>query len=172
MLGERRACTPSKLGILFEGNNVARQRGDERSLVSGRGTDDQCGVSTLDRRCLQQTGQDHRFPQIAAFAERQILVDIGDRLEMVGNEELTPDSGKGGEHALVYDLVGPELALDHVGAGRPKFSHFFKPANQLPFLYRRGGASTTNQTDIGSARQSLDRLFRIEPGKQLLSGQP
>jgi hypothetical protein len=64
------------------------------------------------------------------------------------------------------------LALDHVGAGRPEFGHRFKPANQLLFLYRRGGASTTNQTDIRSARQSLDRLFRSEPGKQLLSRQP
>src|SRR6516165_8146982 len=150
MLDERRARAPSKLGILFEGNNVARQRGDERSLVSRPGTDNQCRVSTLDRCCLEQTGHDHRFLQIAAVAERQILVDIGDRLEMLGNEEFTLDSGKRGEHARVYDLVGPELALDHVGAGRPEFGHRFKPANQLLFLYRRGGASTTNQTDIRS----------------------
>src|SRR6516225_7331630 len=62
----------------------------------------------------------------------------------------TLDSSKRAEHSRVYNLVGPELALDHVGAGRPEFGHRFKPANQLLFLYRRGGASTTNQTDIRS----------------------
>ena len=172
MLDESRACAPSELGILFEGSNVPRQRGDERSFVSRPGTNNQCRVSALDRRCLQQTGHNHRFHQTAAFAERQILVDIGNHLEMLGNEKLTPNSSKRAEHTRVYDLVRPELALDHVGAGRPEFGHRFKPANQLLFLYRRGGASTTNQTDIRSARQSLDRLFRSEPGKQLLSRQP
>jgi len=59
-----------------------------------------------------------------------------------------------------------------VGAGRFEFGHRIKPANLLPDLYRCGGASTTDRTDIRSARQPFDQLFLIEPGKQLLGSQP
>src|SRR6202035_5772950 len=38
-------------------------------------------------------------------------------------------------------------------------------------LYRRCGASTTGPKETQSAPQPLNRLFRSEPGKQLLSGQ-
>jgi hypothetical protein len=59
-----------------------------------------------------------------------------------------------------------------VGASRFEFGHRIKPANLLPDLYRCGGASTTDRTDIRSARQPFDQLFLSEPSKQLLGSQP
>jgi len=42
---------------------------------------------------------------------------------MLGHKELAPDSTKGAEHPLVRNLVGSELALDHVGTGRLEYAH-------------------------------------------------
>ena len=173
MIDESSACAPGELWMLFEGDYAPCQQGGQGRFVSCTGTDNQDCVSALDHRRLQQTGHHHRLHQIAISTERQILVDVGDYPKMLRNEALAPDSREGAEYSPVYNFVRPELAFDHVGPGRrPEFGHRIKPANQLPILYRYGAASTTNRTDIRSARQPLDRLFRSEPGKQLLSRQP
>ena len=61
--------------------------------------------------------------QIAAAAKRQIIVDIGDRAQMLGHEQLAPGLGHGGEDPFVGDLVGSDLALDHVRARRFEYRH-------------------------------------------------
>ena len=172
MLDERGVRTPSEFRILFEGNNAPCQSRGEGGFVSCTGTDNQHFVSTFDLRCLQQTGDHHRLHEIAASTERQILIDVGDHPQMVGDEELAPNSAKGVEHSCVDNLVRPQLALDHVGAGRAEFGHRLKPANQLTILYRYGEASTTGPTETRLARQPLDWLCCSQPGKQLLSSQP
>ena len=129
MFDQRLSRAPRELWLLFEGDDAPCQYGSESGFTACTSTDNQHRVGALDGGCLQQTGYYHRLHQIAASAERQILVDVGDDPEMLGNEELAPDSGKGAQHTCVNDLARPELALDHVGAGRPEFGHRIKPAD-------------------------------------------
>src|SRR5207237_8869767 len=76
------------------------------------------------------------------------------RPEMLRNEKLSAYCKKCIEQALVRDLVGPELALDHAGAGRLVSGHCIKAANPTHRLYRPGG---TRATDCATFDQSGSR---------------
>ncbi len=66
---------------------------------------------------LHQPRDHQRLHQHAAVAERQILVDIGQRRQS-GRQELLPrQAAHGVQHARVRHPVGPDLAVDHVVAG-------------------------------------------------------
>src|SRR6266436_5531869 len=91
---------------------------------------------------------------------------------MLGNEKLSLYCKKGIEQALVRDLVGPELAFDHAGAGRLVSGHCIKAANPMHRLYRWGGTRAIDCTDFRSIWQPFDRLPRDEAGEQLFGCQP
>jgi hypothetical protein len=66
---------------------------------------------------LQQPGGDHRLHQIAPAAERQILIDIGNRAKVLGYKKLAPYTREGVKHTIISNFVGSELALEHMSAG-------------------------------------------------------
>ena len=91
-------------------------------------------VSALDRGCLRCARRYHGLHQIATSAEREILADVGDRPEMLGDEELAPDSAKAPSRRASMTLPG-RAGSDHVERP-PRIGHRIKPADQLPVLYR------------------------------------
>ena len=123
MIDESGAGEPGETRILLQRDDGAGQSGEDSRLVSGSGADDESGVGAPDRGGLQQSGGHHRLHQIAAAAKRQIIVDIGDRPQMLGHEQLAPGLGHGGEDPFVGHLVGSDLALDHVRASRVEYRH-------------------------------------------------
>ena len=123
MIDESGASEPGEIRVLFQRDDRAGQSGEDSRLVSGAGADHQSGVGAANRGGLQQSGRHHRLHQIAAATERQIIVDIGDRPQMLGHEQFAPGLGDGGEDPLVGDLVGSDLALDHVRASRVEYRH-------------------------------------------------
>ena len=157
---------PGELWILFERDDAARQRGGESGFVSGTGADNQRRVGALDRRCLQQPRRYHRLHQITASAERQILVDIGDRPEMLGDEELAPDLWRRRRaRAASVTLLGRSwLSIMWMRAASNSVIAS-KPADQLPVLYRCWWSRAIGRSQSRSARQPLDRLVCSEPAK-------
>jgi len=107
MLTDAMACSTRaararvQVRILLECNNIPREKRGEGRFVSCSGSDDQYRVGALDRGRLQQPGGDHRLHHVAAAAERQILVDIGNLAQMLGDEKLAPDEREGVEDSLV-----------------------------------------------------------------------
>src|SRR5215469_3294196 len=65
---------------------------------------------------------------------------------MIGHEKFAPNCAKGGKHPHVPDLVGPELAFDHMSARRLKSGHRINFANEALRLYPFDGARAIDGT--------------------------
>src|SRR6185437_8026950 len=80
-------------------------------------------VLELRLQGLDQPGQDHRLHQVAAVAQRHIVIGVGERAQAVGQEALARQVGDGREKLGVGNAVGPELAVDHIATCERKVRH-------------------------------------------------
>src|SRR5258705_5185607 len=165
MLAERRARPPSAFQVFLESNNVPREHRGQGRFVSGPGSDDQYRVGALDRGRLQQSGGDHRLHHVAAAAERQILVDIGNLAEVLGDEKLAPDEREGVEDSLVRNLVGSDLTLDHMSASGIERGHrIIRRMMSGVYIDRREPAQPNDPGCPGSFEHSPPAFAYLETG--------
>src|SRR6266568_6886984 len=104
--------------ILLQGDDIACESRHHRTGIARTTTDVEHRIRARDRRRLQQTTEYHRLHEVAAAAERDVLVNIGNAAQRFGNEPLA----RNGEHRLDYrrirHFVRADLTLNHVESGR------------------------------------------------------
>ena len=116
--GQPRLDVGPQRRFAFERNDAAGEAGEQRRRIAGAAADIEHLVRRLDASALDQPREDQRRQQVArlrgsARLRYQADIGIGEIAPFVGHEAFARDHLETREQALVGDVEGPDLAVDH-----------------------------------------------------------
>src|SRR5215469_419906 len=91
---------------------------------------------------------------------------------MIGHEKFAPNCAKGGKHPRIPDLVGPELAFDHVSARYLEYGHRINFANEVLRIYPFNGARAIDGTAFIYHDSRSTACFATNPESSCLAVRP
>ena len=110
---EVRARTLGELRNALDRVDLCRELGQDRGLVARARADVENALASGQRERLADPRDHVRLGDRLASADRQRSVVVGAIAQLLGHEELTRDSLHRREHALVDNVPGAQLRVNH-----------------------------------------------------------
>ena len=109
--------------VLLNAINGSGKSGKDSRRIPATASDIQHFVGRIRQSHLKQSRENHRLHQNTTIIQVQILINIGDAPEMIGDEQLPRNSFESVNDRRIGDFVRPDLTLNHVVASSGEVRH-------------------------------------------------